>query len=185
MLSRTPFLTCLLLLALLPASLQVLAAETHDPATYFFDETWGDLQEELATARAEGKQGILIFFELDECPFCHRMKRSVLNQPEVQAYFRKHFRIFTIDIEGDVEMVDFQGNATTQKDFAFKANRVRATPVMVFYDLDGKAITRYTGATSGMQEFLWLGQFITEGHYRNMRFTKYKRQQARAARQAR
>ncbi len=180
---RTSLLACLLLLALLSAA--PLAAETRDPASHFFDETWGDLQEELAIARDEGKQGILIFFELDECPFCHRMKRSVLNQPEVQAYFRRHFRIFTIDIEGDVEMVDFQGNATTQKDFAFKANRVRATPVMIFYDLDGKPITRYTGATSGVQEFLWLGQFVAEGHYRDMRFTRYKRQQARAARQAR
>ncbi len=180
---RTSLLACLLLLALLSAA--PLAAETRDPASHFFDETWGDLQEELAIARDEGKQGILIFFELDECPFCHRMKRSVLNQPEVQAYFRRHFRIFTIDIEGDVEMVDFQGNATTQKDFAFKANRVRATPVMIFYGLDGKPVTRYTGATSGVQEFLWLGQFVAEGHYRDMRFTRYKRQQARAARQAR
>ncbi len=185
MLSRIPFHIGLFLLTLLALSPQALAAESRDPATHFFDETWGDLQEELATASAEGKQGVLIFFELDECPFCHRMKRSVLNQPGVQAYFRKHFRIFTIDIEGDVEMVDFQGNATTQKDFAFKANRVRATPVMVFYDLEGKEIMRYTGATSGAQEFLWLGQFVTEGHYQKMRFTKYKRQQARAARQSR
>lgn len=175
-------LRVLFLLGLL-ASSSLLAAETRDPGTYFFDETWGDLREELETARAEGKQGVLLFFELDECPFCHRMKRSVLNQPEVQEYFRKNFRIFIIDIEGDVEMVDFQGNPTTQKDFAFKANRVRATPVMVFYDLDGKEITRYTGATSGADEFMWLGQFVAEGHFEKMRFTKYKRQQARAARQ--
>ncbi len=185
MLPRSLLVTGLLLLALLPAGPQAQAAGARDPATHFFDETWGDLQEELAIARAEGKQGILIFFELDECPFCHRMERSVLNQPEVQDYFRKHFRIFTIDIEGDVEMVDFQGNDIIQKDFAFKANRVRATPVMVFYDLDGREIMRYTGATSGVEEFLWLGRFVAEGHYQKMRFTRYKRQQARTARQAR
>ncbi len=183
MVSRIRITACLLL-ALLLVDSQVFAAETHDPGTHFFDETWGDLQEELETARAEGKKGILLFFELDECPFCHRMKRSVLNRPEVQKYFRTHFRIFTIDIEGDVEMVGFQGNAITQKDFSFKANRVRATPVMVFYDLDGKEIMRYTGATSGVEEFLWLGEFIAEGHYETMRFTKYKRQKARAARQS-
>lgn len=176
--------TVLLLLLGLCLASPAQAAPTRDPETHFFDETWGDLQEELRQAREEGKQGVLLFFELDECPFCHRMKRSVLNQPEVQEYFRKNFRIFIIDIEGDVEMVDFQGNTTTQKDFAFKANRVRATPVMVFYDLDGKEIMRYTGATSGAEEFLWLGQFIAEGHHRDMRFTKYKRQRSRAARQA-
>ena len=173
----------LLLLMCLFYGLSAHAASTRDPSTHFFDETWGDLQAELQQARDEGKKGVLLFFELDECPFCHRMKRSVLNQPEVQEYFRKNFRIFIIDIEGDVEMVDFQGNTTTQKDFSFKANRVRATPVMAFYDLDGKEIMRYTGATSGVDEFLWLGQFVVEGHYEKMRFTKYKRQQTRAARQ--
>ena len=180
---RFPILSLLFLSCLL-YGLSAHAASARDPATHFFDETWGDLRDELQQARDEGKKGILLFFELDECPFCHRMKRSVLNQPEVQEYFRKHFRIFIIDIEGDVEMVDFQGNTTTQKDFSFKANRVRATPVIAFYDLDGKEIMRYTGATSGAEEFLWLGRFVAEGHYKDMRFTKYKRQQARSARQA-
>jgi thioredoxin-related protein len=164
---------------------QTTAAAGRDPYVYFFNETWGDFTEELQKAREQGKQGILIFFELEECPFCLRMERTVLNQPEVQAYYRKHFLNFSIDIAGDVEIVDFQGNATIQKDFAFKGNRVRATPVFVFYDLDGKPITRYTGATSGMEEFLWLGEFVAGGHYRDTRFTQYKRQQTQAARQAR
>lgn len=164
---------------------QAAIAAGRDPYAYFFNETWGDFTEELKKAREQGKKGILIFFELDECPFCHRMKRIALNQPEVQTYYRRHFLNFSVDIEGAVEIVDFHGESTNQKDFAFKANRVRATPVFVFYDLDGKPIVRYTGATSGMQEFLWLGEFVTGGHYRDMRFTQYKRQQNQAARQAR
>lgn len=74
-------------------------------------------------------------FEMDECPFCHRMKTTVLNRPEVQDYFRKHFLIFSVDIEGDIEITDFQGKPTTMKDFAFKQYRVRATPVFQFFDL--------------------------------------------------
>jgi thioredoxin-related protein len=165
---------------LLPA-LQAAAATGRDPYSYFFNETWNDFPEELAKAREEGKQGILLFFELDECPFCHRMKTTVLNQPEVQAYFRKHFLSFPVDIEGDVDMVDFKGQHMTQKDFAFKVNRVRATPVFAFYDLDGKQVVRYTGATSGVQEFLWLGEFVSKGLYKKMRFTKFKREKLKAA----
>lgn len=167
--------------------LAVLSAVSHadtadrDPYQYFFNETWNDFSEELAKAKAEGKQGILLFFELDECPFCHRMKTTVLNQPEVQAYFRKHFLNFHVDIEGDVDMVDFAGQHMTQKDFAFKVNRVRATPVFAFYDLDGKQVVRYTGATSGVQEFLWLGEFVSKGLYKEMPFTKYKRERLKAA----
>lgn len=152
----------------------------RDPYRYFFNETWNNFAEELAKAKAEGKQGILLFFELDECPFCHRMKTTVLNQPEVQAYYREHFLNFHIDIEGDVEMVDFTGQPMLQKDFAFKVNRVRATPVFAFYDLDGNQVVRYTGATSGVQEFLWLGEFMSKGVYKEMPFTKYKREKLKA-----
>ena len=155
--------------------------EARDPYKYFFHESWNDFQEELNIARDEGKQGILFFFELDECPFCHRMKQTVLNQPEVQEYYRQHFRCIDVDIEGDIEVVDFAGNNTTQKDFAFKTNRVRATPVFAFYDLEGQRIYRFTGATNNKEEFLWLGEFILSGKYKEMKFTKYKMNKKQSA----
>ncbi len=175
---RAFLLACLLL-----AGASSLPAQTgRDPYTHFFDDTFGDFQEELQRAREEGKQGIFIFFEMDECPFCHYMKENVLNQPVVQEYYRKHFLNFAVDIEGDVEIVDFQGRPTTMKDFAFRQYRVRATPVLAFFDLDGKLVHRFTGRTKGVEEFLWLGEFVAEGHYRKMSFTRYKRMKRRAQR---
>ena len=148
----------------------------RDPYKYFFNETWGDLPEEIKKAKDSGKKGILIFFEMDECPFCHYMKKNVLNQPKVQAYYRKHFLNFAIDIEGDVEMVNLKGQTVKQKDFA-KKNRVRATPVIAYYNLNGKLIYRHTGKTSGVDEFMWLGEYIAEGIYKKkIRFSQYKRQ---------
>ncbi|MCW8901822.1 MAG: thioredoxin fold domain-containing protein [Gammaproteobacteria bacterium] len=156
----------------------VWAASTNelDPYKHFFNETWGDLPEELKTAKQSNKKAILIFFEMDECPFCHYMKKNVLNQANVQEYYRKHFLNFSIDIEGDVEMVNLNGKTTKLKDFAFKEHRVRATPVIAFFDLDGKRIYRHTGKTSGVDEFMWLGEFIAEGLYKKMRFSAYKKQ---------
>lgn len=151
------------------------AAGARDPYKYFFNETWGDYQEELANARQQGKQGILIFFEMDECPFCHYMKQNVLNQPEVQEYYRKHFLNFTLDIEGDVEITTLQGKQMKQKDFAFREHRVRATPVIAFFDLNGKLIHRHTGKTSGVEEFMWMGEYIVNDVYKEMSFTRYKR----------
>ncbi len=165
----------LIILALL-FSASASAAETS-----FFDQTLGDFSEELEIARENNKAGVLIFFEMDECPFCHRMKTSILNQPEVIAYFKKHFLIYQVDIEGDVEITDFDGNTTSMKDFAFKQHRVRATPVIAFFDLTGKRVVRYTGATSDAEEFLLLGQFVVSGEYKNKSFTRYKRDKRKAA----
>ena len=178
---RRAGLTLVSLLALLAGTTN--ATGTRDPYAHFFQDTFGDFAEELQTARDEGKQGVLIFFEMDECPFCHRMKQTVLNQPNVQDYYREHFRIFAVDIEGDIEIVDFTGTTKTQKDWAFRDNSVRATPVFAFYDLSGQRVARYTGATAGPEEFLWLGEFVAKGHYKKTNFTKFKREKRKQSRQ--
>ncbi len=148
----------------------VIAAEP-----VFFDESFGDYSEELENAKQQNKKGILLFFEMDECPFCHRMKTTILNQPEVIKFFKENFLIFKVDIEGDIEITDFQGKVTTEKEFSFKQHRVRATPVFAFFDLSGKRIVRYTGATSSVKEFIWLGEYVVTGAYKSMSFTRYKK----------
>jgi thioredoxin-related protein len=110
------------------------------------------------------------------------MKDTILNQPKVQDYFKANFLIFAVDIEGDIPITDFQGKATTEKEFAFREHRVRATPVIMFFDLDGKPVARYTGATADQQEFMWLGQYVVDGVYKEMPFAKYKREQRTAKR---
>ncbi len=161
---------------LLALGTTTLAAETRDPYKHFFHETWGDYQEELENAREQGKKGVLIFFEMDECPFCHYMKENVLNRQKVQEYYREHFLNFPVDIEGDIEITNLQGEQKKQKDFAFKENRVRATPVFAFYNLEGERIHRHTGKTSGVEEFMWMGEYVANGIYKDMSFIRYKRE---------
>lgn len=162
----------LLILALLATP---VLAEVRDPGTHFFQPKFGDLKEDLDSARQSGKAGILLMFEMDECPFCHRMKTTVLNQTSVQDYYRKHFLIYSIDIKGDTGLVDFQGKDTTEKAFSLE-QRARATPVFIFYDLEGNAMTRFTGATQNADEFMLLGRYVVEGVHKNMPFNVYKRQ---------
>lgn len=162
----------LLLLAFL--SLPALA-EVRSPGEHFFQPKLGDLKDDLAGARAEGKVGILLMFEMDDCPFCERMKQTVLNQSQVQDYFRKHFVIYPMDTRGDAAMVDFKGKDTTEKAFALE-QRARATPTFIFYDLDGNVMARYTGATQTVDEFILLGRYVVEGAHKTMPFSAYKRQ---------
>ena len=152
-----------------------VADTPRDPYQYFFNETFADFSEELDNAREQGKKGVVIFFEMDECPFCHYMKGNVLNQSSVQDYYRENFLLFSVDIEGDVEIVDFKGESMSQKDFAFKKNRVRATPVIAFFDLNGERIHRHTGKTSGVKEFMLMGEYVVDGYYKKLSFTRFKR----------
>lgn len=165
----------LLAMALL---MQPAHAEVRDPHTHFFQSMMGDFKDELATAKEDGKRGVLIMFEMDECPFCARMKATILNQVAVQDYFRRHFLIYPVDVKGSTPMTDFQGKDTTEKAFAL-AQRARATPVFVFYDLDGNPVTRFTGTLHSAEEFLLLGRYVVEGAYKKAPFNVYK-QQAKA-----
>ena len=166
----------LLMLSVLAVLSYSAGADTRDSGAFFFDQSFGDFSEELENAKEQGKTGILIMFEMDECPFCHRMKTTVLNQATLQDYFKEHFLIFSVDIEGDVEITDFSGQTVPQKDFALKQFRVRATPVFAFFDLDGKLVARYTGATRDAKEFRWLGEYVVEGAYTKTSFTRFKRE---------
>lgn len=141
----------------------------------FFHETLGDLSDELATAKDEGKQGLFVFFEMDDCPFCYRMKQTILNQPEVIDWYGRHFINIRVDTEGDTELVNFDGQTMKSKDFALKLHRVRATPVLAFFDLQGNRVARVTGAVDTVQEFLWLGEYVTGRHYETTNFTRFKR----------
>jgi thioredoxin-related protein len=152
--------------------------EVRDVAQ-FFDESFNDMQEEIETAKTDGKKGLLIMFEMDECPFCHRMKTTVLNRSDIQDYYKENFRIVSVDIEGDVEMTNFKGDSVPQKDFALKEFRVRATPVFQFIGLDGEPIKngRITGATKDADEFMLFGKYVVEKKNEATPFSKFKREQ--------
>lgn len=169
------FRSCLLTLALVVPPASVAAPVARDPADHFFHQSFNSLPDEAATARAEGKQGILIMFEHEECPWCIKMRQTVLNQSAVQDYYRKHFRVLAMRVNGDVPMTDFSGQEMPERDFAFKQQRVRATPVFIFFDLNGNVTTRFTGTTTSPEEFLWLGEFVTSGAWKSTNFTVYKR----------
>ena len=185
---RTTLLTALLSLGLATAAVAETpaatpatpAAATATPAAsetrdvkLFFDETFNDMKEELETAKTDGKKGLLIMFEMDECPFCHRMKTTVLNRSDIQDYYKENFRVISVDIEGDLELTNFSGETTTQKDFALKDFRVRATPVFQFIDLEGKLykIQCKSSSLSADEKFISLKTQST--NIRTMKSTYY------------
>ncbi|MBN2646929.1 MAG: thioredoxin family protein [Thiotrichales bacterium] len=150
----------------------IFAVQAADP---LFDESFGNYQEELEAAKADGKKGLFMFFHMDECPFCHRMRTTILQDPEVIKLYRANFLNYMHDIEGSNEIVDFKGQTLSAQDLAEKEFRVRATPVMIIFGLDGQPLVRYTGPTRTKEEFIWLAEFVLDGSYKTQSFTAYKR----------
>jgi thioredoxin-related protein len=172
----------LLLAATAPlAAASETAAAPRDAMTHFFEQSFGNLGEELDGALAEGKVGVFIMIDDEDCPWCAKMKATIMNQPKVQDYYRKHFRVLHLDKNGDTPITDFAGREMPVKELAFKAYNVRATPVFVFVGPKGETLLRTVGANMTLDEFLWLGEFVESGAYKSKNFTVYKRERRLAA----
>jgi thioredoxin-related protein len=161
---------CSLLASVL--SLPALAGEPSGPNS-FFTLNMGELNAELADARAENKRAVMLFFEQEGCPGCRHMKENVFNRGEVQKYYAQHFVSLALDIHSSVPIRDFAGRDFTEKTYS-QMLKVRGTPTFIFYDLAGAEIVRIFGPLQTPEEFLLLGQFVTSGAYRKATFAQYK-----------
>jgi len=164
-------LSVIALLVAWPAAAQ----STRDPAQHFFQASFGDLKEELALARSEGKQGLFLMFSAEYCPPCIVMKKTVLNQVPVQERFRSHFRVLEVDYNGDAEMADVDGRWMRSKDYAQKVAKVRGTPTFMVIGLDGKELLRHYGPTNGPRQFMWFADYVVEGIHRRQPFEAFWR----------
>jgi thioredoxin-related protein len=139
-----------------------------------FDEHFNDYSDNLSDAQDANKKGVFVFFFMDDCPFCQKMERQVLNQPDVIKYFKTHFLNYKINTNSNLELVDFDGNDTVERVFAKKHNRIGATPVLAFFDLKGNRVVRRTGFAN-QEDFLLLAKFMVEDAYLEEKFIRYKR----------
>jgi len=151
----------------------------RNPRQYFFTQTFGDLREELELARSENKLGMLLFFEMEECPYCQAMLRDVFSDPVVQDWFRDRFVSVAIDVKGDVEFTDFDGITAPSKFLASQRNIV-ATPAITFTNLSGGEIYRHWGPVRSPEEMLLIGRYVAEGHYDSIAFPKWAESQGLA-----
>lgn len=138
-----------------------------------------NLKEDLEEAKEEGKY-LFIMFHQEGCPFCDKMYRITFQDPKVKEYFTKHFYMVLIDIKGANPVVDFNGKEMTEKEFAHKY-RVRATPVFLFVDHEGKEILKLVGYIPP-KDWLIIGRYIVEGHYKNKGFYKFLREERKKRR---
>jgi thioredoxin-related protein len=152
--------------------------ETRDPQEFFFTQSFGDFPEELMQAKKAGKIGLILFFEQEGCAYCRAMMNKVLNQRQVQDWYRERFLAIAVDIRGDVVLKDFDGVSLPSKAFAIQRRAVM-TPVIIFIDLDGSEIFRKWGMISTPEEFLMVGAYIEEKSYLDIGFDDYSRQKGR------
>lgn len=128
-------------LAALMLAAPLSAAEMGDDGLHkapWQRDTFKDLAEDLDEANAEGKR-LLVMVEQRGCIYCKKMHEEVFPVPEIDALLTDAFFVVQINMFGDVEVVDFDGEALAEKDLVKKWGLL-FTPTLLFFPEDAREV---------------------------------------------
>ena len=90
--------------------------------------------------------------------------------------FNINFVMMESNIKGNLEITMPDGTKGTERDFAKKL-RIRATPVYIFYNIEGKQALRITGFFDE-KSFFYAGKYVVEEMYNTKKsFYRYLQEQ--------
>lgn len=127
-------LLALLLVFALPAAAQPYQPKVGDDGLYhqdWFVNSFLDLREDLADAAKAGKR-LAIIWEQKGCPYCRDVHTVNFAEDKVREWIKGHFAIVQLNLWGDREVTDFDGQVLPEKELARKY-RVMFTPTIQFF----------------------------------------------------
>jgi thioredoxin-related protein len=98
--------------------------------TSWMRDTFKDLSEDLAEANDEGKR-FVIMFEQRGCIYCTKMHEQVFSDPDIDAFIDDNYFVVQLNLHGDTEVTDFDGETLTEKQMARKWG-ILFTPTIMF-----------------------------------------------------
>ncbi|MHA3916132.1 thioredoxin family protein [Halovulum sp. GXIMD14793] len=172
-----PFLTALIL-----AAGSVFAADLGDDGLHkaeWMQDTFKDLREDLEEANAAGKR-LAVIIEQRGCIYCDKMHEGVFPNEAIDTLLNEKFFVVQINMFGDVEVTDFDGETLTEKALVRKWG-VLFTPAMLFFpeevpeDMSAgrAAVTKMPGAFGKETTRNMLTWVLEKGYEGDESFQKY------------
>lgn len=109
------------------------AAELGDDGlhkTAWMRDTFKDLREDLEEANAEDKR-LMLMFEQRGCIYCTKMHQEVYPATEITNYIEENYFVVQLNLHGDIEVTDFDGETLSEKQMARKWG-ILFTPTLMF-----------------------------------------------------
>ena len=163
-------------------SVSTVQAEMGDDGLHkapWMRDTFKDLGEDLSEATAEGKR-LMVIIEQRGCIYCKKMHEEVFPDPQIADFIEKNFFVVQINMFGDVEVTDFDGEALPEKDMVRKWGAL-FTPMLMFFPeqvSDDKPANQVTvaqmpGAFGRHTTFNLLNWIVEKGYEGEESFQKY------------
>ena len=178
MLSQKLFRSVLRLLLLIPlVTLNLQAVErgiitggvTHQ-APEWFKDSFLEISEDVDEAAQHNKH-VMLFFQLNDCPYCDRMLNDCFEEESMKNQIQKNFDVIAINIKGDRDIAFNEQLSMTEKELSEELN-VRATPAIVFVDKNNKLVARVNGYRSP-ERFKHILDYVSSSAYTQISLADY------------
>ena len=174
MLNRIRFIV--LMLAMLMSGGAVHAGDLEptmgEDGIYHYDwyhQSFLELEDDIAEALDEGKI-LMVKFDQVGCLYCEKLALETLAEPAINAYVREHFVVVQLDLYGNRDVTDLDGEILPENEMAQKWG-VLFTPTIYFIgtQTDATTLAQASNATMpgsfGKLTFLGFLQWVREGNY--------------------
>ncbi|MBX2856508.1 MAG: thioredoxin family protein [Rhodobacteraceae bacterium] len=145
----------------------------------WFAVTFKDLTEDLETAASEGKR-LAIIFEQRGCIYCEKLHEEVFSDPKISQYIAENFIMVQMNLFGDEEVTDFDGEALPEKEMARRWGVVFTPTILFMPEIAAEAAVANQAAVAtmpgafGKGTTLHMFQWVVEkGYESGEHFQKY------------
>lgn len=136
----------------------------------WFKVSFLDLKEDLDEALSNKKRGLIIYYGQSLCPYCKAHLSNNWGQKDILSYTLENFDVIAINVRGQKQVVDFDGNEYTEKQFSVK-EKTNFTPSIAFYTKNGVAL-KLIGYRPPYQ-FRAALEYVADHHYKEEKFANY------------
>lgn len=175
-----PFFKIVLLSICLAVSFPSLASDEKPPGKLtggvlhpppdWFKESFLEIADDVDEASEAGKH-LMLFFELNGCPYCDRMLKESFEAEPLSSYIQANFDVIAVNIQGDRQIAFNEEVSVSEKQLS-EILKVHSTPALLFLNQDNKTIVRVNGYRAP-QRFQPVLEFVATGSYRSSTLADY------------
>lgn len=130
---------------------------------WFLTNSFLDLKDDLAEA-TKGKKRLAIIWEQKGCPYCRDLHTINLADPKTANWIKDRFVVLQLNLWGDREVTDFDGEVLTEKNIARKY-RINFTPTIQFFP---ETVAEMKGAKGEANEVARMPGYFRPFHFISM-----------------
>ena len=136
----------------------------------WFKDSFLEIADDVSEAAESGKH-VILFFQLNDCPYCHRMLKDCFEAEPMKNAVQESFDVIAINIKGDREIAFNETLSMTEKQLAEELN-VFATPSIIFVNKDNEKVARVDGYRSP-ERFKHILNYVSSEAYNETSLSAY------------